>query len=158
MIVDGPGDGGTGGGTGGTIIGTGGTPVTTGQGGTTLVCPDYLTNCNNNYCADLTSDPTNCGACGAICADGAICEQGSCVFPPDCVTCGQFITDGTGELCGTSAGLYNALVDCVCAGKCVYQCSDNICGGQQASDACINCIQDTVQGCGNEFNECANDF
>jgi len=165
VIVDNSSGGnGAGGGSGG--VATGGTtsPTTTGittdPTGTTAVleCPAGYTACNNSYCADLANDVENCGACGAIC-EGAYCMGGDCYYPPDCVGCGQFITDGQGPLCpGTSQDLYDSLVNCVCAGVCTFQCSDNICTGQTATDSCITCVQDTVNGCGNVFNECANDF
>ncbi len=164
VIVDNSSGGsGAGGGSGG--VATGGTtsPTTTTSTPTlttaTLDCPPGYTPCNNSYCADFANDSTNCGGCGAICSSGTYCQGGICVYPPDCVSCGQFITEGQGTLCpGTSQDLYDSLVNCVCAGVCAFQCSDNICTGQMATDPCLNCVQDTVNGCGNEFNECANDF
>lgn len=35
--------------------------------------------CCNDQCADLTSDPSNCGTCGAACPGGQACVSGHCV-------------------------------------------------------------------------------
>lgn len=166
VIVDASsGGGGAGGGAGG--VATGGTTspttttgITTDPTGTTIIdCPQGYTPCFDQYCADLAYDNSNCGGCGNVCEGGSYCNGGSCYFPPDCVTCGVFLTDGQGELCpGYSTDLYDSLVNCVCAGACAFQCSDNICTGQNVTPECQNCVVDTAAGCGNEFNECANDI
>ncbi|MEZ4296604.1 MAG: hypothetical protein R3B70_16650 [Polyangiaceae bacterium] len=75
-----------------------------------------------------------------------------------CATCAEYITDGQGELCEASADLYNTLVDCICVGNCADVCTDNICAGGDLTADCQTCIGDTAAGCGNEFNECSNDF
>jgi hypothetical protein len=43
-------------------------------------CTDGQTDCNGQ-CVNLQSDDNNCGACGAACPDGTICEIG-CVPAP----------------------------------------------------------------------------
>jgi hypothetical protein len=35
-------------------------------------------------CVDLANDPRSCGACGASCGAGLVCDRGACVIP----TCG----------------------------------------------------------------------
>lgn len=76
-----------------------------------------------------------------------------------CVGCAEYVTDGVGTLCdGTSTDLYNALADCTCNGACMDLCLDNVCmEGGTATQECLDCIGDTVAGCGTEFNECSND-
>ncbi len=37
-----------------------------------------------NACVDLTSDPANCGQCGAICGTGAVCCASVCVTTASC--------------------------------------------------------------------------
>lgn len=82
-----------------------------------------------------------------------------------CMTCADFITNGsdTSMLCTdngppSSADLYNALGDCTCNGACATPCGANVCVGDSPDADCVSCIQDTVAGCGNEYNECSNDF
>lgn len=43
------------------------------------MCPAPMPDCIGGfYCADLTSDPNNCGACKQTCAPGQICATGVC--------------------------------------------------------------------------------
>lgn len=128
--------------------------------GTTVACPGSLSPCGGD-CVDLGFDPQNCGGCGAVCPSGQACAAGTCVAPP-CVGCAEYITadlnpDGL-PLCDASASLYDALASCICAGKCIAQCTDNICTGTDPTGACQSCVGDTVNGCGLEFNDCANDI
>lgn len=46
-------------------------------------------------CTDLSSDPSNCGACGKTCASDQICQSGACVTcaPPANASCLNICTD-----------------------------------------------------------------
>ena len=173
VVLDGnTGNGGAGGGAGNTntnttstggattvnpVGGSTGDAGSIGEGGGTVACPGTLTYCPDGGCYDLFNDPSHCGSCDIACDFGATCQGGGCV-QPTCVPCGEYITNG-GELCGGQSQMfYDALINCVCAGKCLAQCSDNVCAGSNITIDCQNCVVDTVAGCGNEFNECANDF
>lgn len=127
------------------------TPDPCGQG--SVLCDDK--------CADLSNDPQNCGSCGNVCDAGEACVGGGC-SGAGCVTCADYITTGANPdgypPCGLSAQIYDALLGCVCNGACAAQCEDNICTGAEGSDPCLDCVQDPVAGCGDELNECANDF
>lgn len=83
-------------------------------------CVDLgLTDCGG-ACTDVTSDPSNCGACGTVCAADETCAAGICLGPelpppPDCVDLG--LTD-CGGVC---ADLFNDSFNC---GDCGIVCGD----------------------------------
>lgn len=127
-------------------------------------CPEDCSGfCGDGVCSgeeDLATCPLDCAICGdTICSPF---EAGNCV--PDCgepcATCGEVLTGAEPPpLCeGTSADLYNTLIACVCEGACAGVCGDNICVGVEGPTTCLECVTDTMAGCGNEFNDCANDF
>lgn len=75
--------------------------------------------------------------------------------------CAEAITPPIGNpqlLCPGSPAynFYQALLKCTCGGKCAASCSANTCIGQPATPNCNMCVQDIGKGCGNEFNNCAN--
>jgi hypothetical protein len=70
------------------------------------LCPSFQSYCSSAsgaYCADLTSNSANCGACGRVCGADQICKATQCVAP----TCG-----GTTPWC-------DCLQACASAAKCV---------------------------------------
>jgi hypothetical protein len=77
-------------------------------------------------------------------------------------TCAEAISPPDGDpskLCeGQHAMLYDLLSQCVCVDACAIECSANACAGLQASGPCTACLQDTANGCGNQFSACANDI
>jgi hypothetical protein len=78
-------------------------------------------------------------------------------------TCAEALTGSDGDpskLCdGTlAAKLYDVLVQCICADVCAIECGNNACAGDEASTPCKTCIGDPAQGCGNQFNDCANNL
>ena len=77
------------------------------------------------------------------------------------LTCADAVSDPKSDpatLCQDSGVLYDALAECTCTGACAADCGDNLCMGLDVSGACQNCVLDTVQGCGKEFNDCSNDL
>src|SRR5437660_1159302 len=77
--------------------GPGSQPVDGGCAGGRMLC--------NGACADVTTDPTNCGACGVTCSDtcvmGACCGDGKVNGSEDCdktvamnVTCATAVAPG----------------------------------------------------------------
>jgi DNA-binding beta-propeller fold protein YncE len=77
------------------------------------VCASDQALCSDT-CARLTTDPSNCGACGNACAQGQVCTASACVFgtAQNCGALGR--TCGTGERCRDGdcvADLYLACFD-----------------------------------------------
>ncbi len=64
------------------------------NGSQKVTCPFAQTRCDastnadagTSYCADLQTDPVNCGKCGTTCVDGAVCSAGQCTHagPTSC--------------------------------------------------------------------------
>lgn len=152
------GSAGQGGNTVNPVGGSTGDAGSVGVGGSTIEpgCPPGYSLCGD-ICTDTSSDPANCGFCGNWCGNGASCVQGNCVIQ-SCVGCAEYISGG-GDICpGQSTDIYNTMAECICAGKCIAQCATNVCNGSDITAECQTCVTDTVNGCGNEFNECANDL
>lgn len=116
-------------------------------------CEDGRENCDGE-CADLTSDPDNCGACGNQC-DGSACNQGSCgttgCSAPDVEcngACADLLHDhGNCGGCGIDCGAL------FCEnGGCVSACSPGltVCDG-----GCVD-TQTDPDNCGNCAIECPN--
>src|SRR5262245_48463815 len=62
-----------------------------------VVCTEGLSPCGRS-CADLSADRYNCGACGALCQSGEVCQAGACKCQPGAATC-----DGTCAVLATDA-------------------------------------------------------
>ncbi|HEY3445183.1 MAG TPA: cadherin-like beta sandwich domain-containing protein [Myxococcales bacterium] len=95
-------------------------------------CPDGFTLCESE-CAQTTSDPANCGACGKKCAAGQICSAGACstVCPAGQLMCSGACVDpqtsrnhcgATTDCQGANAGA-TCVAGQVCAsGSCALSC------------------------------------
>jgi|GEM_PF-6732668 len=96
-----------------------------------LVCPPGRVNCGRT-CADLNSDPRNCGACGRVCPAGQTCEP-----PPGRVGANLLIESKKGMCRPCTAPRV------ICAGKCVDLAADprncGACGKTcPEGDTCVN--------------------
>jgi hypothetical protein len=93
-------------------------------------CPQGLIPCDA-YCADLSTDPNNCGLCGRYCASG-VCENSSCLVAS---ACSPGLT-----LCGTG---------CSDLSSDIYNCGycGNVCGGIPAPgySGVGECVNGTCQ-------------
>jgi hypothetical protein len=102
--------------------------------GMILTCADAgLADCPG-YCADLLSDPYNCGGCGVVCGGGQACAGGVCIWlapldpglvvdctPQGLTNCGGNCVDLAFDAfncgaCGNSCPLGGACQDGACAG------------------------------------------
>jgi hypothetical protein len=81
-------------------------------------CDAGLTDCTGaGTCTSLADDPSNCGACGNVCASG-VCAGGTCTQ----VGCAEGLTDCTGGGICTSL-----LVDANNCGACGTVCPSGVC-------------------------------
>ncbi len=133
------------------VVESSGASGTGGAGGTgsTFTTADGAPNPTN-----VTVGVSTVAATSVTTGTGASCEP--------TYTCAEAITPPEGDpgkLCeGVSAQLYDALAQCVCVDACAIECGANTCAGQATSASCNACLTDPVNGCGNEFNACANDL
>ena len=103
-----------------------------GEGDGTPTCKGDEVLCGG-ACADTSTDPRNCGACGTICGDGEICADGACTLV---CPVGQEACDGACYDLGTSRENCGACGNVcgegeVCSGgACVTSCP----AGQTACD------------------------
>ena len=94
------------------------------EGGDALTCEGETVLCGG-ACADTSTDPRNCGACGTTCGAGEICDGGACalVCPAGQIACDggchdvSTSPDHCGE-CGNACGAGEACSAGVCAGGC----------------------------------------
>ena len=100
-------------------------------------------------CADLESDPANCGACGNACLTDQTCEAGACECPPDTELCHDRCVDYANDKdnCGSCG---NACGD-------EQTCSESTCvcpeGREVCGDACVDYTNDK-DNCGSCGNAC----
>ena len=127
------------------------------DGGTTDVagsmcnaCPGTQERCGGS-CVDKTTSATNCGACGNVCAGGALCINGACACSGTQIACSGKCVDLTknttncglcGNACAGGASCINGVCACsgtqmTCSGKCVDLTTDkNNCGA--CGNACAS--------------------
>lgn len=101
-----------------------------------------------NTCADLSSDPQNCGSCGIDCG-GSPCIGGACqsVCAPDETYCGDVCVDLSSDVqnCG-ACGTF-----CFDGEACVNgQCQQSSCSGLPC-EQCQLCAQEPGGACENEI-------
>ncbi len=104
-------------------------------------CGEGLTSCNGT-CINLNTSGSNCGACGAACTGGQVCNNGTCSSSCSGSTrmcgngCADFTTDPTN--CGGCGATCRS--DQICNGACVcgpgkMQCSNGTCATSCATGA-----------------------
>jgi hypothetical protein len=126
-------------------------------------CQSYAFDCNGdlqdddgNGCesfeSDFVEDPNNCGGCGNVCGDGAICNQGKCVgCKAGEVLCdaktngvfGCFVLTSDREHCG---GCGNVCPTSPEGSHSVTSCSDGVCGFA-CEGGYADCDGDRGNGC-----------
>jgi hypothetical protein len=106
-------------------------------------------------CADLASDPMNCGACGMMCQPGGACVSGACMQPP--VSCTDGMRNGaeTDVDCGGSCAPCAIGKQCAASSDCQSAvCRFGICSMPTCTDAVKNGTETDVD-CGGSCAKCA---
>jgi hypothetical protein len=126
--------------------------IVCGDPNTPAECPP-LTPDGSAQCANLLTDPLNCGLCGNPCPSGGDCDSGQCDSCPGQLTCGGECANGANDPnnCGGCGNICPAGIACS-AGTCpgIY-CRDpntpDLCNG----NLCTNILTDPSNcgGCGN---------
>ncbi|NUP11717.1 MAG: hypothetical protein HOW73_37195 [Polyangiaceae bacterium] len=117
-------------------------------------CNDGERECNGE-CVVVSSDPSNCGACGVECPEG-VCESGQCTTggcKPPTVDCGGTCVDTS--------------LDPNHCGACFSPCDDGVCNNGQCAEECPpnltncfgSCVDTTSDGnnCGFCGNQCGDE-
>jgi hypothetical protein len=132
--------------------------------GTTPTCGTGQVMCGGT-CANTASDPANCGACGAVCANGpnanpSACVSGACVRG----ACNQGFSDCNNNLSdGCETNTSTSVNNCgacgvVCFGaNAVPACTNGVCTIAACNAGFINCDGNVANGCEvNPLNNAAN--
>jgi hypothetical protein len=85
--------------------------------------------CCSGTCADLKTDPKNCGGCGQLCdAAWLSCQNGTCGCASGYTNCGSgFCMPSGSTCCDPAKGTYCAQGESCCSGSCMP--SGNVCCG-----------------------------
>lgn len=112
--------------------------------------------CQSKYCADLSSDPKNCGACGKTCTNKQICKSSLCTCTSgvlgdssNCGTCGTRCNNGQtcrGNACACTSGALNDNNNCGTCG--------NICSARQVCERGVCVCPGGVLGDSNNCRIC----
>jgi hypothetical protein len=125
-------------------------------GGCGVVCPTNQTLCSTSggqACVNLKSDNFNCGACGAACAVGQVCNGGACEVrcSTGLTNCSGACRDVTTDInncgsCGKGCDLGQACVKGVCSFACPT--------GQDICDGVCRDLTNDPGNCGSCATKC----
>jgi hypothetical protein len=127
-------------------------------------CSKYLTACGTT-CADIKTDPNNCGGCGLACQPSQLCQAGAgldgapgCVCEPGTTSCngGCVVTSSDPNHCGSCQDACSSGQVCE-NGSCQTACNisgQNLCTASGGAGFCADFMSDS-QHCGSCSNACA---
>jgi len=107
-----------------------------GKVGPTPACGDGTSFCNGT-CANLSTDPSNCGACGVVCPSSS-CQGGTCA--PAVAGCPAGTTSCNNTCVNTGSDPYNC-------GSCGYTCNGLLCSQGQCVSSCGGGLAQCGAGC-----------
>jgi hypothetical protein len=80
--------------------------------------------CDDNYCANLMEDPTDCGSCGNSCNQWSICIEGSCACAEGHASCDGDWSNGCEVDSDTDANNCGTCGNMCATGQ---TCTDGVC-------------------------------
>lgn len=85
--------------------------------------------------------------------------QGEGGAMPVCIRCPDaLMMDGDPKaLCPESVAIYDEVQACACNGPCAGVCAESCSTMESPSQECIECLGDSMKGCGEPFAACTND-
>ncbi len=126
------------------------------DGGCVLICPEGLTNCNDE-CVNLKTDSQHCGGCPKACGVGEYCADGACApsCKPPLSLCGDECTNLNWDPmnckeCGIECqpGPHAAVTWCA-QGTCGFICDADFADcNKQPGDGCESYLPTDSQNCG----------
>ena len=128
------------------------------------VCPDGAPCCQNaggGVCADLATDPDNCGRCGHACTENAPnCVRGDCVGCAVCDGAGECLDLQTDPMhCGSCDNFCDVNAQCIAGlcrnGNCQSDCGAErpVCCGNLDVAVCVD-LRIDMSNCGECGREC----
>src|SRR5262249_53660405 len=122
------------------------------------ICAEGFDKCGL-ACADLSSDPLNCGGCGVTCSIGELCQENRCQCRPGTSLCGNACvsTETDPRHCGGCTGL-DGRAACAPAqvgelGQCRAECLNQ--RSTRCGQSCVD-LRSDVNNCGQCTRHCGN--
>src|SRR5262249_5817211 len=122
------------------------------------ICAEGFDKCGL-ACADLSSDPLNCGGCGVTCSIGELCQENRCQCRPGTSLCGNACvsTETDPRHCGGCTGLDGGAAcapEQVCElGQCRAECLNP--RSTRCGQSCVD-LRSDVNNCGQCGRRCGN--
>lgn len=125
------------------------------------VCCDWDPESHRCYtCADLNSDPANCGHCGNQCSTSQKCLKGACTGCPDgLAACGNECVDLSNDpqncqTCGNACPAWPHSTSTCVGGQCGFVCDAGFtpCGNVCCSSTCTGTVAPPARGLSGSSN------
>ncbi len=108
-------------------------------------------------CIDTSTNSVHCGACGRICTNTQVCQDGDCVTPPEC-NVAMPRSCPTGSYCNGTRCMSGCDEDLDCGGGGSCQLSTHECGcvgnARRCAGVCADCPSNATSTNCNAQNQC----